>query len=329
MTHARSEYKDFMSLTPDAYAAVLALGQVAGKAGMDKQLLELIKLRASQINGCAFCVQYHILEGEKLGVPTDKLNLVVVWREAPQFSPRERAALAWTEALTLLSEGVSDEVYAQASANSPKRNSPISRRRWPRSMSGTGSARLFAGLRRRGSRLSERRRRRLEFGEVEAGAVLGAAWRIQVGSGHLFLLNSTQILDDLQNSFFRNLLRVARHIQQQFNRFRLGSLSFAGPTVVPVDIPKLAFRACDARLRLGHPLSLLLQRQKIHRCYSWREPSNRRACVSVCWSSGSRPCHPHRGTPRILTETRSGRCRDPEPGPGHWLRTESQRSGGL
>ena len=116
MTHARSEYRDFMSLTPDAYAAVLALGQVAGKAGMDKQLLELIKLRASQINGCAFCVQYHILEGEKLGVPTDKLNLVVVWREAPQFSPRERAALAWTEALTLLSEGVSDEVYAEASA---------------------------------------------------------------------------------------------------------------------------------------------------------------------------------------------------------------------
>ena len=116
MSHARKEYGDFMALTPDAYAAVLALGQVAGKAGMDKQLLELIKLRASQINGCAFCVQYHILEGEKLGVPTDKLNLVVVWREAPQFSARERAALAWTEALTLLSDGVSDEVYAEASA---------------------------------------------------------------------------------------------------------------------------------------------------------------------------------------------------------------------
>jgi AhpD family alkylhydroperoxidase len=116
MSHARKEYRDFMSLTPDAYEAVLALSQVAGKAGMDKQLLELIKLRASQINGCAFCVQYHILESEKLGVPTDKLNLVVVWREAPQFSPRERAALAWTEALTLLADGVSDEVYAEASA---------------------------------------------------------------------------------------------------------------------------------------------------------------------------------------------------------------------
>ena len=115
MSHARKEYRDFMTLTPDAYAAVLALSQVAGKAGMDKQLLELVKLRASQINGCAFCVQHHILESEKLGVPVDKLNLVVVWREAPQFSARERAALAWTEALTLLADGVSDELYAGAS----------------------------------------------------------------------------------------------------------------------------------------------------------------------------------------------------------------------
>jgi AhpD family alkylhydroperoxidase len=79
-------------------------------------LLELIKLRASQINGCAFCVQHHILLSESLGIPVDKLNLLAVWREAPLFSPRERAALAWTEALTLLSGGVSDEVYAEASA---------------------------------------------------------------------------------------------------------------------------------------------------------------------------------------------------------------------
>ena len=116
MSHARSEYSDFMKLTPDAYEAVQTLGKVAAKAGLDKQLLELIKLRASQINGCAFCVQYHILQGESLGMSVDKLNLVVVWREAPLFSSRERAALAWTEALTLLTEGVSDEVFAQASA---------------------------------------------------------------------------------------------------------------------------------------------------------------------------------------------------------------------
>src|SRR5882672_8422685 len=113
MSHARKEYKDFMALAPDAYEFVLALGQAAAKAGIDKQLLELIKLRASQINGCAFCVQYHILQGESLGMSADKLNLVVVWRETPLFSSRERAALAWAEALTLLTEGVSDEVYTQ------------------------------------------------------------------------------------------------------------------------------------------------------------------------------------------------------------------------
>jgi AhpD family alkylhydroperoxidase len=116
MSHARSEPRDFKALAPDAYDIISALGQAAAKAGIDKQLLELIKLRASQINGCAFCVQFHILQSESLGVPADKLNLVVVWRETPLFSARERAALAWTEALTLLTEGVSDEVFAHASA---------------------------------------------------------------------------------------------------------------------------------------------------------------------------------------------------------------------
>jgi AhpD family alkylhydroperoxidase len=116
MSHARSEYADFQKLAPDAFEIVSSLGKVAAKAGLDKQLLELIKLRASQINGCGFCVQYHILQAENLGTPLDKINLVVVWREVPQFSPRERAALAWTEALTLIPGGVSDEVFAEASA---------------------------------------------------------------------------------------------------------------------------------------------------------------------------------------------------------------------
>jgi AhpD family alkylhydroperoxidase len=116
MSHARSEYTDFQSLTPDAFGAVRALSAIAAKAGLDKQLLELIKIRASQINGCAFCLQYHVLQAETLGLAEDKINLVAVWREAPQFSPRERAALAWTEALTVLSNGVSDDVFAQASA---------------------------------------------------------------------------------------------------------------------------------------------------------------------------------------------------------------------
>src|SRR3569833_2765538 len=115
MSHARSEYEDFKKIAPDAYELVLALGQVAAKAGLDKQLLELVKLRTSQSIGCAFCVQHHILLSERIGVPVDKVNLVAVWREAPIFSARERAALAWTEALTFLPDGVSDEVYAEAS----------------------------------------------------------------------------------------------------------------------------------------------------------------------------------------------------------------------
>jgi len=115
VSHSRSEYTDFQKLAPDAYEIVRSLGRVAAEAGLDKELLELVKLRASQINGCAFCVQFHILQAEKLGVSIDKLNLVVVWREVPQFSTRERAALAWTEALTLLPNGVSDEVHAEAS----------------------------------------------------------------------------------------------------------------------------------------------------------------------------------------------------------------------
>lgn len=113
---ARAEWKDFKALAPDVDDLVRSLGGAAVQVGLDKQLLELVKLRASQINGCAFCVQFHILAAEKLGVAADKLNLVVVWREAPVFSARERAALAWTEALTLLTQGVSDEVYAEAAA---------------------------------------------------------------------------------------------------------------------------------------------------------------------------------------------------------------------
>jgi AhpD family alkylhydroperoxidase len=114
--HPAPTGKHSRQLAPDAYDAVLALNKIAEQNGLDKQLLELVKLRASQINGCAFCVQYHIMAAETLGIAADKLNLIVVWREAPIFSARERAALAWTEALTLVSQGVSDEIYAQVSA---------------------------------------------------------------------------------------------------------------------------------------------------------------------------------------------------------------------
>jgi AhpD family alkylhydroperoxidase len=69
MSHARCEYSDFQKLAPDACDAVRALGQLAARAGLDKQLLELVKLRASH---CAFCVQFHILQAESLGITADK-----------------------------------------------------------------------------------------------------------------------------------------------------------------------------------------------------------------------------------------------------------------
>lgn len=116
MSHARGEYADFRKQAPDLYEAIFKLSQAAGGGGLDKALLELVKLRASQINGCAFCLQHHVLLAEKLGVSVDKLHLLAAWREAPQFTPRERAALAWTEALTDLRGGVSDEVHEEARA---------------------------------------------------------------------------------------------------------------------------------------------------------------------------------------------------------------------
>ena len=93
MSHARSERKDFRALAPDADEFVLGLTQAAAKAGIDKQLLELIKLRASQINGCAFCGQHHILLSESLGVPADKLNLVVSGARRRSF--RRGSARLW------------------------------------------------------------------------------------------------------------------------------------------------------------------------------------------------------------------------------------------
>jgi len=117
MTHKlepRLESRDFKSVAPDTGAALGALSKAASARGLEKSLIELVKIRASQINGCAFCLQMHLDDARRMQVDEVKLNLVVAWREAPVFSGRERAALAWTEALTLVAQGVSDEVYAEA-----------------------------------------------------------------------------------------------------------------------------------------------------------------------------------------------------------------------
>jgi len=110
---SRIAYEDFVARAPAVAAALRELSKTASEAGLDKRLVELIKVRASQINGCAFCVQFHINLARKLGVPVAKLDLVAVWREAGVFDARESAALAWTETLTRLGpESASDADYA-------------------------------------------------------------------------------------------------------------------------------------------------------------------------------------------------------------------------
>ena len=111
--HARKESEDFKQIVPAAYAAIMALGKAIEESGLDKKLLELLKIRASQINGCAFCAQLHLNVARKHDVPQEKLDLVAVWRDAGIFSDRERAAFAWTEILTDVGrQGVSDAAYA-------------------------------------------------------------------------------------------------------------------------------------------------------------------------------------------------------------------------
>ena len=102
---------------PEAMQAIGNLHAYLRNSGLDPMLLELVKLRASQINGCAWCMDMHSKELRAAGEDEQRLYLLSAWRECPFYSDRERAALAWTEALTLLTEGnVPDEVFAQARA---------------------------------------------------------------------------------------------------------------------------------------------------------------------------------------------------------------------
>jgi AhpD family alkylhydroperoxidase len=115
--HARSDYPDFERAAPAVIAALRQLSKAVDDSGLDKQLTELLKLRASQLNGCAFCLQFHLNLARKLGLAPVKIDLVATWREAGIFSARERAALAWTEALTLMAQQpVADAAYAALQA---------------------------------------------------------------------------------------------------------------------------------------------------------------------------------------------------------------------
>ena len=112
---SRMEFNDFEKLTPATVGAIRSLNKVIEESGLEKSLLELVKLRASQLNGCAFCAQIHLNVARKHGVPAEKLDLAAVWRDAGIFSEREQAALAWTERLTLVAQqGVTDAAFQAA-----------------------------------------------------------------------------------------------------------------------------------------------------------------------------------------------------------------------
>jgi AhpD family alkylhydroperoxidase len=108
---------DYARVMPQAREGMMGLQKAADAADLDPMLVELVKIRASQLNGCAFCLDMHTKDARALGEDEQRLHLVAAWREAPGFSEQERAALAWTESLTLLPQtGAPDDVFEQLRA---------------------------------------------------------------------------------------------------------------------------------------------------------------------------------------------------------------------
>jgi AhpD family alkylhydroperoxidase len=109
---------DFTRVSPQSLRPLFALGAQIEASSLEQPLLELVKMRASQINGCAYCLDMHSKDARAEGETEQRLYLLGAWRETSLYSERERAALAWTEAVTLVAEGhVPDDVYDEASSH--------------------------------------------------------------------------------------------------------------------------------------------------------------------------------------------------------------------
>lgn len=103
---------DFKKVSPAAYRAQLGLEEFVHKSGLEPNLLELVKIRASQLNRCAYCLDMHTKDARTAGETEQRIYLLSAWGESPFYSERERAALEWTETLTLLAEhGAPDDVF--------------------------------------------------------------------------------------------------------------------------------------------------------------------------------------------------------------------------
>jgi len=121
-TTARIDYKLFQDIIPEMGTGMAAVSHALRKSGIEPEIIELLKVRASQLNGCAFCVQYHLNDGRKLNIPAAKLDLLATWREAGIYTDRETAALDWAEQVTLLAQHhIDDEAYARVSARFSER----------------------------------------------------------------------------------------------------------------------------------------------------------------------------------------------------------------
>jgi len=114
---ARIDYAKLQTLIKPTTSALISISTAVKESGIEPRLIELVKVRASQINGCAFCLNMHVVEAREAGETDARLHVLAAWHESPYFTERERAALAWTEALTLVADShVPDEVFAEASA---------------------------------------------------------------------------------------------------------------------------------------------------------------------------------------------------------------------
>jgi AhpD family alkylhydroperoxidase len=106
---------DYYKAAPEVFGPVLALSNYSRDCGLEHSLAELVKIRASQLNGCAYCLEMHTREARAQGETEVRLHLLAAWRESPLYTERERAALAWTEAITLIADSrAPDEVYELA-----------------------------------------------------------------------------------------------------------------------------------------------------------------------------------------------------------------------
>jgi AhpD family alkylhydroperoxidase len=112
-----SERYNFYKSAPGGTKLMLDMEKYLHECGIEESLIHLVKMRASQINGCAFCLDMHSRDARKKGETEQRLYVLDAWRETELFTPRERAALAWTEALTLISQThAPDAVYSEVSA---------------------------------------------------------------------------------------------------------------------------------------------------------------------------------------------------------------------